>query len=247
MVRMRGGVSKPADEFYAKNETDYPVLDDRLRKVLAQCERVRPSSLLDVGCGRGFFASALREKLPDVRCYGVELSPGLADQAERSGMTVFRTDVADGVPLPDDSIDLALMGEVIEHVFDPDACVLAVRRVLRPGGMLIITTPNLASWTNRVLVPLGIQPLYSETSTRKRYGRWLKVLGQGGESLQGHLRLFTLGALVEMLRDLGFTIERVLGNRFFELDRVPLANLVDAIMCARPSLASGLIVVARKA
>jgi ubiquinone/menaquinone biosynthesis C-methylase UbiE len=243
---MLGDVSRAADAFYAKTETDYPVLDDRLRKVLAECERARPSTFLDVGCGRGFFAAALREKLPGLRCYGLELSPGLADQAERQGITVFRKDIVDGIPLPDDSVDLAFMGEIIEHVFDPDTCLLAVRRVLKSGGTLIVTTPNLASWTNRIMLLLGIQPLYSETSTRRRYGRWLKVLGQGEQSLQGHLRLFTQGALTEMLHDLGFTIERVLGNRFFELDRMPIANLVDAAMCVRPSLASGLIVVARK-
>src|SRR5271166_259086 len=135
---MLGDMSKATETFYANTETDHPFLDDRLRKVLPECERAQPSTLLDIGCGRGFFAASLREKLPGLRCYGLELSPGLADQAERRGMTVFRKDIADGIPLPDDTIDLVFMGEIIEHVFDPDACLLTVRRVLKPGGTLIV-------------------------------------------------------------------------------------------------------------
>jgi len=235
-----------AGVFYQETATDYPVLDDRLRKALEICVREHPAVMLDIGCGRGFFASELRRRLPAARILGMELSPALADMARSQGVDVVRGDIADGIPLSDNSVDLVFLGEVIEHVFDPDSCVTEARRVLRPGGALIVTTPNLAAWTNRMLLPMGIQPLYSETSTRKRYGRWLPMLGQGSTVIQGHLRLFTRGALTEMLADLGLAVESVRGYRFFELDKIPIARFLDAAFCLWPSLASGLIVVARK-
>jgi hypothetical protein len=60
------------------------------------------------------------------------------------------------------------------------------RRVLRPGGVLLLSTPNLAAWFNRSLVLLGVQPVFSEVSLRRVYGR-------PGREVAGHLRLFTRG------------------------------------------------------
>ena len=64
-----------------------------------------------------------------------------------------------------------IMSELIEHLVDTDSAVDEVRRVLRPGGVLLLSTPNLAAWFNRGLVGLGIQPVFSEVSLRGIYGR----------------------------------------------------------------------------
>jgi len=232
--------------FYADRATDVAKLDDRMRRLIAQCVSARPKSVLDLGCGRGFLLRSLQERIPGLACFGVELSQSSVDEARSSGITIFDQDLAARLPLPDDSVDLAVMGEVIEHVFDPDACLEEVRRVMRPGATLIVTTPNLASWLNRLLLPLGIQPVFSETSTRKKYGHWLGLLGQGKTNTQGHLKLFTLGALRELLHDLRFDVVRVEGYKFYLLAEHPVANVIESLFRIRPTLASGFIVTARK-
>jgi len=233
-------------EFYADRATDVAKLDDRMRRVVAACASLHPRSIIDIGCGRGFLLQQLLARDPSLTAYGVELSSMLAREARAAGIDVFEQNVEAGIPLPDNSIDVAVLGEVIEHVFDPDACVEEMRRILRPGGTLIVTTPNLASWLNRLLVLFGVQPVFTETSTRKKYGHWLAALGQGKSTTQGHLKLFTLGALREMLDDLGFDVVSAEGHKCYMLEDHPVANVVESVFRVKPSLASGFVVMARK-
>lgn len=221
-------------------------MDHRLREALRQAVRRSPETVVDIGCGRGTLLLAISREQPNAHLIGIELNPVSAAQARGCGISVLEEDLSKGTTLPTDSADMVILGEVIEHVTDPDQCLEELYRILRPGGTLIVTTPNLASWTNRLLLLLGIQPLFTETSTRKKYGRALRLLGNGSTQMQGHIHLYTKGALVEMLSDLGFTCERVLGVRFAGFENNRMARFVDAIFCLRPTLASGLLVVARK-
>jgi 2-polyprenyl-3-methyl-5-hydroxy-6-metoxy-1,4-benzoquinol methylase len=129
------------------------------------------------------------------------------------------------------------MSELIEHLVDTDTAVDEVRRVLRPGGVLLLSTPNLAAWFNRALVGLGIQPVFSEVSLRGIYGR-------PGHQVVGHLRLFTRRALVEFLTARRFACERVLGAPYHDVPR--LLRPLDRSVCRWPSVASILLVQARR-
>jgi hypothetical protein len=106
--------------------------------------------------------------------------------------------------------------------------------------MFVLSTPNLVSWANRVLVPFGIQPLGTETSSEVALGRRLRVLGQGNQ-VQGHLKVFTHRALREILERYGFTVvERHGVPTFFP----PPVNRIDRLMARSVPLASGLLYVA---
>jgi SAM-dependent methyltransferase len=135
---------------------------------------------------------------------------------------------------------------VIEHLVNPDLLLTEAARVLRPGGHVVITTPNLHAWFNRLIFPLGIQPVFHETSTRStQVGAG--ALGRIKADVRpvGHLRLFNRTALVDLLRLSGFDPLRVRGARYHGVPRV--ARWVDRLALARPPLASILVVVARKA
>jgi methionine biosynthesis protein MetW len=240
------GIAMSSVEFYSARQTDHPVADTRLRIVLDLILAARAETLLDIGCGRGTLGAMILAQRPNMRIYGTELTPASIEEATQVGITIVTKDVTTGISLPDESVDVVVMGEIIEHLVDPDAVVDEVHRVLRPGGQLIVTTPNIASWTNRLVLALGIQPLFTETSTRKKYGRRFRFLGQGSTVMQGHLRLFTLSALTEMLEDLGFAIIKTRGADVSMFDVFPPAGWVDRICARFPRFASDLIVVARK-
>lgn len=130
-----------------------------------------------------------------------------------------------------------LFSEVIEHLVDPDAALDEIRRILRPGGHLMLSTPNLAAWYNRALLLAGVQPVFSEVSLRAVHGR-------PGKEVVGHLRLYTARALREFVTAAGFEVVRLEGAPFHGVPR-PLRPL-DRLACARPALASILLLHARK-
>ncbi len=200
--------------------------------------RSGPQRIVDVGCGEGTATDLVQQLDPGNTVIGVDWSAMALVQARARGLLVIQGGVdASGLPLPDASADVVIMSELIEHLVDTDAAVEEARRILRPDGILLLSTPNLAAWFNRGLVGLGIQPLFSEVSLRGIYGR-------PGHQVVGHLRLFTRRALVEFLTARGFVCERVLGAPYHDVPR-PLKPL-DRALCYWPSMASILLVQARR-
>src|SRR3712207_4463135 len=105
-------------------------------------------TVLDVGCGDGSFLDHLATHVGDPRLHwiGVDYSEHQLAKAAALPYEFHRCDLDDGIPLPDASVDLVHAAEVIEHRTDPDLLVEECARVLRPGGRLLLTTPNLHAW-----------------------------------------------------------------------------------------------------
>ena len=91
------------------------------------------------------------------------------------------------------------MQDVIEHVFDPDELIMQIKRVLKPGGYIILSTPNLSSIVNRFSLLFGFMPPGTEVSTKH-------VFGRPGSGLVGHIRCFTYRALREFFLFYDFEI-----------------------------------------
>jgi SAM-dependent methyltransferase len=228
--------------FYERRKTDENFAQDhRLRTVAEIVAALAPSSALDIACGRGTLLTMLRRSLPQARLAGSDISLGSVEEARALGFDAVQSDVAAGLPFADDSFDCVVFGEIIEHLVDPDAALTQVDRVLRLGGRLVVTTPNLASWFNRGLLLFGVQPIFTETSLHANLGRLHRLLGQGNPT-QGHLKIFTLRSLLEILDAHGFVVERVLGYPFL---RHGALGWFDRLVSRAPSLAGGLIVIAR--
>jgi SAM-dependent methyltransferase len=117
---------------------------------LDRAERGAPSTerpiLLDIGCGRGLeTARVYRERA--VFSVGVDLA-----EAVRENQTVAHRVRGEAMALPfgTESVDIAVCQELIEHLASPEAFFREVARVLRPGGVFLLMTPNLLAWPTLV-------------------------------------------------------------------------------------------------
>jgi SAM-dependent methyltransferase len=103
----------------------------------------RPGRVLDVGCGRGFLLDAFRRRGWAVE--GTELSEGSSRYArEVLGLRIHLGALQD-LGLPAESFDAVAIWHVLEHVGDPGAVLAEARRLLRPGGVLLVGVPNFGS------------------------------------------------------------------------------------------------------
>lgn len=106
----------------------------------------RAQRVLDVGCGSGIFLKYLRRENPSIELFGFDLNEELVDSLAREGFGVLPSnparfsDAMAGQPL----FDVVTMLQVLEHVADPIEFVQTFLPLLRPGGLLIITTPNFS-------------------------------------------------------------------------------------------------------
>jgi SAM-dependent methyltransferase len=229
-------------EFYSRPGVPLSSGPDRARRQARMLAGILrgfpgPAVILDVGCGDGSALAVAADLNPAHRFAGIDWSGGALRRARALGLTVLRGSVDRRLPVADGAADVVIMSELIEHLVDPDRAVAEVRRVLRPGGSLLLSTPNLAAWYNRGLLAVGIQPIFSEVSL-------CGVFGRPGRVVAGHLRLFTRRALTGFLTASGFRCVTVAGARYHDVPR-PLGPL-DGAFCRWPSAASILLVHARK-
>lgn len=154
-----------------------------LRHVLER----RPARVLDVGCSSGYLSARLARS--GVAVTGVEIDPGAADLAREHCEQVVVADIeGDSLQLPPASFDVVLLGDVIEHLRRPEAALVALRPLLRAGGALVLSTPNVANWAVRLSLLAG---------------RWRYT--DRGVLDRTHVHLFTRATLRETLERAGFS------------------------------------------
>ncbi len=114
--------------------------------------------LLDVGCWDG--AETVRTaELLHARPYGIEIFPEPAAEAEHRGVDVARLDLESSrFPWEGGSFDVVIANQVFEHLKNIWLPMSEILRVTRDGGWLVISTPNLGSLHNRMLMLAGVQP-----------------------------------------------------------------------------------------
>ena len=156
----------------------------RRRRALLLREARPGERVLDLGCGAGRFVAALREAGADP--VGVELAEAALARARRAAPGAdLRLVEADGsLPLGHAEVDLVWCSEVLEHVADTVAFLTEVRRVLRPGGRLLLTVPDHGRFKRIMLAATAHDAHY--------------------DPLGEHLRFYTRRSLTRVLEATGF-------------------------------------------
>lgn len=143
---------------------------------------------LDIGCGGGFVAAALGDLGWTVD--GVESDPVLAAQARSHCREVFEIDANDILDHVHGEYDVLILGDVLEHVVDPAALLRQSRTLLRQGGFIAVSVPNVA----HAFVRLSLMAGRFDYQDRGILDRT-------------HLRFFTRRTFRAMVRQCGFTIQ----------------------------------------
>ena len=177
------------EDFWADAPADPEPWEWERRRALLLAETRPGERVLDLGCGAGRFVAALRDA--GAEPVGVELAEAALERARANVPGAdFRLLTDDGsLPLDHASVDLVWCSEVLEHVADTAHLLLEVRRVLRPGGRLLVTVPYHGR-------------LQAALIALTRFESHFDPLGQ-------HVRFFTRSSLTRTLEATGFEPVRV--------------------------------------
>jgi SAM-dependent methyltransferase len=177
------------EDFWADAPADPEPWEWERRRALLLGEARPGERVLDLGCGAGRFVAALGEA--GAEPVGVELAEAALERARANAPGADLRLVADdgSLPLEHASVDLAWCSEVLEHVPDTAQLLLEVRRVLKPGGRLLVTVPYHGR-------------LQAALIALTRFEAHFDPLGQ-------HVRFYTRRSLARALRATGFADIRI--------------------------------------
>ncbi len=194
----------------------------RIKKVVRYLSHYsdKPGELLDIGYSKGSFPDYMRHL--GWNCTGLDIN-------EHSGLDfeIIQCDLNSSFPVNSRQYDLVTAGEIIEHMLDEGAFLNECHRVLKPGGQLVLTTPNLAFLVNRFLVMFGQVPLFV-------YAPY-------------HYHFHTKKTLTKLVQLHGFKVERVVSSHvLYSTRRHPSGKVFEWLGDYFPSFGAHLILFARK-
>jgi ubiquinone/menaquinone biosynthesis C-methylase UbiE len=186
---------------------------------------------LDLGCREGDKTIAMANSIGTKKIIGVDYTHQELLKASRRGIRPFRSDFNYALPLCDNSVDFVLASNVIEHLYNPLTFVREINRVLKPKGILVLDTPNLASWHNIFALLIGIQPFSGPNITNmedadlpivRDLHRSDHALPEQGENIEHdeqeltkHIVVIAYRSLKKLVLENGFSILSIRGFGYF--------------------------------
>jgi SAM-dependent methyltransferase len=225
--------------FFLDNEHRYTKMHRLLRERWGD---PAGKQVVDLGSSRGLFLARFARS----ERAGIEIDPEERRRGAEHGIEAVEhfINAFDGnrmtarLPFEDESVDVVLAGEIIEHIVDTESFLREIRRVLRPGGAVVLSTPNILWWKHRVALLAGRYP--DALDYRTRYGNDF-----------GHVRIFAPKLMRALLDETGFVDVHVVGKRLGPISSLtrppaPLARGLDRLADRLPSLSDHLIAYARR-
>jgi ubiquinone/menaquinone biosynthesis C-methylase UbiE len=202
------------------------------------------AKLLDCGCREGDNTCLLAGKIGAKQVIGLDYTFSALTEAIKKGILPLRSDLNHSIPLSHNSIDVIIASDVLEHLVNPYVFISEMFRVLKPGGYIILDTPNLASWHNIFALLIGVQPFSgpnittmedSDVDLVRRMHRSTHGLPEDGEyhehgekELTRHIVVVAYISLIRLLNKIGFRIEKAYGFGYYPLP-IFLAHLFQII------------------
>lgn len=153
--------------------------------------------VLDIGPGLGDDLLICRDKFPNAQLIAVESYKPYINHLESLGIEVIEINIERSIlPLSDESVDIIILNQVLEHTKYVFWILHECTRVLKRDGSLIVGVPNLAAWHNRMILLLGVQ---------------LPAIA----SLSCHVRGFTNDDLKQLLQSGGLEVKESLSAGFY--------------------------------
>ena len=200
-----------SDEEYKNEEKGRRI---SARRILKRLKKIKNNSrLLDIGCATGFLLDEAKKSGWEV--HGVELSRWCVDYAkDKMGLDIFCGSLKDA-RFKDAFFDAVILKDVIEHLPDPKETLLEIKRILKPDGIICISTPDIDSLISKVLKARwwGINQAHLFYFTRDTLSRMLRSAGFLPIKFTGHPRTFSLKYWVFRFRNYNKIIYKVL--KFF--------------------------------
>ena len=128
-------------------------------------------TILDFGCGKGEVIGAMLKLNPDAKYMGVDVSATAIDFAIKKYPTVPFYRIEDGgkIPIADSSVDFVFSSEVVEHIYDTENAFAELKRIVKPGGEILITTPYHGLIKNLAIVIFGFDKHFNPTGPHVRF------------------------------------------------------------------------------
>lgn len=169
------------DYYYAQSRPD-------LRNLIPRGAR----RVLDVGCGGGALGAAFKADNPGAVAVGIEGFPDAAAHARRHLDLVLELDLdgLEALPAEAGTFDAITFGDVLEHLLDPERLLAVLSAYLNPGGVLLMSIPNLTHWSVTAPLALYDQFPYADSGLLDRT----------------HVHFFTLESIAGMCERLGLDV-----------------------------------------
>ncbi len=182
------------------------------------------AAVLEIGYARGGLLDQLAGH-PGLNKFALDIHP----RAAKDGITFVRHDLNRGFPdFGGQRFDVIFAGEVIEHAFDDKKFLQDLRDLLKPGGTLALTTPNVFFLASRLVFPFGVMPFMA-------YAPF-------------HYHLYSVETLSALAAESGYRVDKVLSSHLLISTRmnVPLGKLCEWLGDIFPSFGAHIILFAAK-
>lgn len=205
-------------------------MDGNIANILSLLEVNQRARVLDVGCGDGKETMMFKERVGCPTIVGIDGQKGRVMAAKARGVDARMGDIAKKWPFPDQSFDVVVTNQVIEHILDIDHFIKETQRVLKKSGYSVISTENLSSWHNIGALVLGYQDFSHHILKIKHIGNPFalhfgeKTAGWSGKDHSGvddsaypHIKIMTYKSLREAYEAYHFSFEDGRGSGYYPL------------------------------
>lgn len=193
----------------------------------AWSKSIQCNAVLDLGCGSGSDLLTVKQHHPASRCVGIEYTDWAKAQLVTKGIEPITVDLErEKLPLPDESMDLVIGNQILEHTKEIFWINHEVFRVLKVGGYFYLGVPNVLSLHNRLLGLLGVHPTCVQLCSP-------------------HVRAFSKNDTLKLYNKImpgGVTLAKFSGSQFYPFPK----SIARPLASALPSMAVSIFFLLQK-